>query len=187
VLEFHEASHTYALDGTNYPSVTQILQDTGFIDTRWYDEWSREKGKHGHRATALYDIGELDESSLDPILLPYLSAWKRFRYDAGFIPSEVEQPQINTVLGFAGTPDRVGTCRHIECWIIDLKLGKPEPWAAIQTSAYRLLIGSPYKRAALHLMGNGNYKLYPHNDRQDMAIFQSALACYQWKRNNLKQ
>lgn len=186
-LVFDEASHTYTLDGIRYPSVTEILQAEGFIDTRWYDDWSRERGKFGHKATALYDAGELDEDSLDPILAPYLDAWKDFKENTGFVPSAIEKPVVNTRYHFAGTPDRVGTLGDLTCIIIDLKLGKPEPWAAIQTGAYRLLIESPYKRAALHLMGDGRYKLYPHNDRQDMAIFQAALACHNWKRNNLRE
>lgn len=187
MVEFSEADHTYTVDGTQYPSVTQVLQAEGFIDTRWYDEWSREKGKYGHRATALYDQGDLDEASLDPVLVPYLDAWKRFREDTGFLPSAVEVPLVNVRLGFAGTPDRVGTMRDGECFILDLKLGHVEPWAALQTGAYRLLIESPYRRAAVQLKGNGKPHITIHNDRQDMQIFQAALSCHNWKKNNLRR
>ena len=183
---FSEKEHTYHLDGIAYPSVTTVLSAEGFIDARFYDDWSRERGQFGHKATALHDLNQLDEDALDPVLVPYLDAWKRFRSDTGFLPSSVEVPLVSTRYHFAGTPDRVGTFGDTSCIIIDLKLGKPEPWAAIQTAAYRLLIDSPYKRAALHLMGDGRYRLYPHTDRQDAAIFQAALACYHWKRNNLK-
>jgi hypothetical protein len=135
----------------------------------------------------LYDLGDLEESSLDPVLVPYLEAWKRFRHDTGFLPSAVEVPHVNARLGFAGTPDRTGTMRDGECFILDLKLGNVEPWAAIQTGGYRLLIESPYRRAAVQLAGNGKYRVTNHNDRQDMQIFQAALSCHNWKKNNLRR
>lgn len=185
-VEFDEAKHIYTVDGEDYPSVTQILKAEGFIDTSWFTEHGRDRGKLAHKCTYLDDTGELDESSVDPVLMPYLVAYRRFKRDSGFVVSMSETPLAAEAYRFAGTPDRTGSFNDATCAILDIKTGSVEPWAGLQLAAYTILLGSPYKRFALQLKSDGSYRLIPFTDRQDRQIFLSALAVYHWKNNNLK-
>jgi hypothetical protein len=155
--EFTEEGHWYALDGQVLPSVTTILKAEGFIDSRWFDEWSREKGSMVHLATHYDDMGELDEESLDPVIIPYVEAWRRFKKESGFDVSSSEVPMASKTYRFAGKPDTIGE-----------------------------FPGGRIKRAAVELHDDGTYRLITYEGRQDQNVFLAALACYQWKRNNLK-
>jgi hypothetical protein len=158
-VTFEPEGHVYtAPDGSHPPSITEILKDEGFIDTNFYNEWARDKGSMVHLACR-YDLaGELDEESLDDEIRPYLSAFRKFMSDSGFKVERSEVPGRNTTYGFAGTPDLVG------CF--------PKPTAA--------------RRFALELNKEGKYKLIPYQDQNDFAVFLAAVACWKWKRNNLK-
>jgi len=167
--------------------VTTVLAAERFIDATWFTEYARERGTFVHLATHLDDTGELDESSVDATVEPYLVAYRRFKKESGFIPSGSEVRLYSPVHRFAGTLDKVGTFKDITCAIIDLETGAHQPTKAIQTAGYEILKGSPYKRFALQLKNDGKYTLHAFTDRQDKQIFLAALACYQWQNNNLKR
>jgi len=158
-VEFIADGHIYTdapVDGVGrvYPSVTTILKAEGFINTAYYDDWSRDRGSMIHLATAYDDQGELDEETLDPVIIPYLEAWRRFRKESGFIPEQIEPPMMSTAYKYAGTPDRIGD------------------------------LPGRIKRAAVELHDDGTYRLYPYTDRQDAGLWLSILACHRWKINN---
>jgi hypothetical protein len=158
-VAFEKEGHVYTAEGKVYPSITQILSAEGFINTAFYDEWSRDKGSMVHLACH-YDItGELDEDSLDDEIKPYLSGFRKFMSESGFKVERSEVPAINKIYGYAGTPDLIG------CF--------PKPVAA--------------RRFALELNKEGKYKLIPHTDQTDFVVFQSAVAVHNWKNNNLKR
>jgi len=161
-VEFIADGHIYTdapVDGfgRSYPSVTTILKAEGFIDTRFYDDWSRDRGSMIHLATAYDDAGELDEENLDPVILPYLAAWRRFRKESGFIPEQIEPPMMSNTYRYAGTPDRIGE------------------------------LPGRIKRAAIELHNDGTYRLVPFTDRQDVNIWLATLAVHNWKKNNLRR
>ena len=182
-LVFDELTHKYFVNGCEYPSVTTVLIAEGFINAEWFTEWSRERGKFAHLCAHLDDTGELDEDTVDPALTPYLEAYRRFKRESGFIVSGSEVQMVNTGYRFAGTLDKIGTFKDATCAIIDLETGGHQPSKAIQTAAYEILKGSPYKRFGLQLKNDGRYKLHPFTDRQDRQIFLSALAIYHYKQN----
>lgn len=153
--EFSEEGHRYTLDGQDLPSVTTVLKAEGFIDNRFFDEYSRERGSMVHLATHYDDMGELDEETLDPVIVPYCEAWRRFKRESGFIIHQSEVPMASRTYRFAGKPDTIG-----------------------EFPAGRI------KRAAVELHDDGTYKLITYDDRQDAKIWLACLACYQWKRNN---
>lgn len=157
-VTFDEETHTYRYSGVIIPSVTQILQAEGFIDTRFYDEWSRDKGSFVHQAIK-YDLaGELDEENLDDEIRPYLFAFRKFMAESGLVIDKSEIPGANTTYGYCGTPDLIG------CF--------PAPTRA--------------RRFALELNKEGKYKLIQFTDQNDYNIWLAAVACYHWKKNNLK-
>ncbi|MFA5323951.1 MAG: hypothetical protein WC373_14865 [Smithella sp.] len=158
-VAFKKEGHVYTSNGKTYPSITQILSAEGFIDTTWFDEWSRDKGSMVHLACH-YDVtGELDEESLDPEIVPYLAAFRRFMNESGFKVDKSEVPAINKTYGYAGTPDLIG------CF--------PKPTAA--------------RRFALELTKEGKYHLIPYTNQQDFSIWLTAVAVFHWKNNNSKR
>lgn len=157
-LVFNEADHSYFLDGVRVPSVTGILKAEGFIDDRFFDEWSRDRGSMVHLATHYDDLGELDEDSLDPVIVPYVEAWRRFKRESGFIVEASETGLASRVHRYAGTLDTRG-----------------------------YFPAGTLKRAAVELHDDGTYKLYPFTDRQDVSVWLSALACHNWKINHSRR
>ena len=121
-IEFDEEKHIYRVAGVVLPSVTGILKSEGFIDSGWYDDYSRQRGEYVHKATALYDHGELDDDYDDPVIMPYLDAWKRFKEESKFHILEIENPVVNLEYSYCGTPDRIGSLNQRLC-VIDIKTG----------------------------------------------------------------
>lgn len=158
IVEFDGGRHIYRDElGFVLPSVTGILKSEGFIDTTFYTEHGRDRGSMVHLACHYDDIDDLDETTLDIQIEPYLKAYRRFKSETGFIVEKSECAMRSTIYGFAGTPDKVGTF----------------PNGNIQ-------------RAAVQLNNDGTYRLIPYKDRNDVKIFLSALAIYQWKKLNMK-
>jgi hypothetical protein len=185
-LIFDPEKHQYILDGEVLPSVTQVLTAEGFIDRTFFTDYGRERGTMVHKATALDDMGALDEDSIDPILVPYLEAWRAFKRDSRIEIVNIEEPLYHKTYLFAGTPDRIGELNG-KWAIIDIK-HVSLPWAALQLSAYGILDNlTTAKRLAVELNGNGKYSVREYTDRKDKDIFLAALACYQWKKINLKR
>lgn len=183
-LLFDAASHTYTLEGRQLPSVTTILQAEGFIDATWFTEYGRDRGTKVHRAVALYDAGELDESCLDPVLVPYLDAWRRFLSDAEVEIDASEVALASPIYGFAGTIDKLARIGGRGPAILDVKTSRtPARWWGLQLAGYHILQGEAHRRrCAVQLLDDGSYRLHEYNDRTDRAVFMAALTIHNWKR-----
>lgn len=156
-VEFTADGHIYTLDGLILPSVTGILKAEGFIDDRFFDDYSRDRGTYVHLATHMDDMGDLDDDTVDPVIVPYLKAWRRFKKESGFVVDQSEISLACKVYHYAGTIDRIGYF----------------PAGSIT-------------RAAVELHNDDTYKIYPFNDRADKQIWLSVVAIHYWKHNNLK-
>lgn len=107
-LEFDDEHHIYYGRGEMLPSVTQIPKRAGMagvFDT--LDPWYATRGQAVHKATELYDLGTLDEDSIDPAISPYFDAYKRFRADTDITIKDVEKRLWCPKYRFAGTIDRL--------------------------------------------------------------------------------
>jgi hypothetical protein len=166
-------------------SVTELLVKEGFIDTTWFDDYYATKGTYVHKACELLDRDELEEAELDPILIPYVAAWQKFKKESGFVITEMETRLTSEIYQFTGKPDRIGVLNNCPT-IVDIKSGVIQPWTALQLAGYGLLKGSPHKRVGVQLMNDGKYKMTEFSDYHDRQIFLAALFCHQWKNNNLK-
>jgi len=188
MLVFNEADHSYLLNGTRFPSVTKIIVDAGLYGdgSAYFTDYSRDRGSFVHLAIKYYLEGTLDDSTIDPVILPYLNAWKKFETNTGFVSEITEQPMASESFMFAGIPDHIGKLNGLMA-CIDVKTGVTVfPAEQIQLAAYEILYGKPLKRFSLHLNGEEKYKLIEHKDRQDRGIFLACLSLYQWKINHLK-
>ena len=70
-----------------------------------------------HEATQFDDEGDLDGSTLEPELLPYVEAWRKFRRECHLVIALIEQPIHSPKYRYAGTPDRFGWLNgRRRCW-----------------------------------------------------------------------
>lgn len=186
VFRFEKESHKYFFGDQELPSVTRVLIGAGLIDTQWYTEVGRARGSAIHIACQFDDEGDLDEETLDPAVAPYLEAWRAFRKDTGFEPTETEQPSFDAIRGYAGTPDRIGR-RGNKKSVVDIKSGGKHPAYQIQLAAYANLQLEPmsYERLQVRLQGDGKYfcDMFPKSEfMADLNIFLSGLNVLNFKR-----
>ena len=153
--EFREATHEYRINGQPVPSVTQTLKEAGLINSTWFTPEAALRGQHVHTACALWDKGELDTCALDPVLVPYLEAWQKFRKESGVTPAIIEEPFYSLEHGFAGTPDRAWLDgKH---WVIaDIKSGPLPDWLTLQLAGYSILVNA-FSGMGVELRDNGSY------------------------------
>ncbi len=187
MLTFNEEQHEYRWNGVVVPSVTQILAP--MVDYSVVPEArmkaAQELGSMVHKATELFDLGVLDEDDLDPILKPYLDAWKKFRSDVGFVPDTVEKQIYHPTLRYCGTSDRTGTIRGRKAVLDIKKMMALGPVIGLQLAAYQemhnLEGAGIVARYALSLRADGTYRLQEYTDSVDLPAFMSLLTIRNWK------
>lgn len=200
-LVFNATSHTYLYKGKAVPSVSQILLDEGFVDTTFFTDGGRDRGKMVHKAIEIQCKGAhcMDSKALEP----YLEAWKNFRRDCEWVPELIEVPMGCQY--YAGTPDQIGMFRDSRT-VLDIKTGSISAATGLQLAAYEKLyweyvieqkvkdgqqayilrtIKKPaMKRFAIQLTDTGRYILTEFKERNDRLIWDSAVAIWHFKRNN---
>lgn len=187
-LHFDAETHTYTLDGRRLPSVTEVLAPLIDYSRVPQDvlEAARVFGSHVHKACDLFNRDELDFDSLDPALVPYVSAWKQFLEDTGAVVIASETPVFHDQLGYAGTPDVVLAWGN-RIVIPDLKsTAVVPPTVGPQTAAYakayqRMHGGREPERRCIQLNADGTYRVHAKREASDWSYFLSALNCYRFK------
>lgn len=190
MLVFDPIAHTYTADGARLPSVTQVIASAlgnAFANVPDHVlEHKRRIGEATHLACHLDDLGDLDEASVHPEVLPRLEAWRAFRDETGFEVLLSEQP-LSHPLGYAGMPDRYGLLAGARA-NVDLKTGLPGLRAGLQTAAYAALIDHelgaddvPMRRFALHALPNGRYRMTEYTRPGDWRDFLACLAVHNLK------
>lgn len=190
-FQFIEETHTYLRDGQVVPSVTQILERAGLV---CYDHIPRaildhkaEVGTAAHAAAHYLDEGDLELSTVDDEVMPYLDAWMKFRSETKFTARAIEQRGIAAVDGmeYGYTFDRDGlldgrpTLLEIKCTAgVEISWG---PQTAAYEMALRAADGRVRQRVAVHLRPNGNYSLMKLGETKDYQVFKWALALEVWK------
>jgi hypothetical protein len=191
-LAFYESTHEYRLDGVIKPGATQVLEDVGLSDYSRIpvDQLAaaQERGDRVHEITRLWDISDLDETSLNDFGRRYLDSWVKFR--AHYLPTVskfdlVESPLASLLYQYAGRPDRVvrGLC------VLDIKSGADCPSARYQLAAYEQLWKEELEpkdrleRWVVYLSPDGEEgRLVRCKDKTDWSIFMSAKNVYHAKR-----
>ena len=181
VLTYNDTDHIYCIDDVIFPSVTQTLETAGIIQPYTGDPWYGERGTAVHAATWLDDQGILDEETLDPQIVGFVEAWRKYRRESGFAPIGGETPMCHPLHRYAGTPDRWDA--HL---LADIKTGKEAAWHILQRAAYRELLkraGVKIKRdCCVYLSADGRYTTSKTpSTTNDLSVFLSALTCNQWK------
>lgn len=184
LLKYQEEDHKYFWKGEQVPSVTQILEDAGQIDTTWFTQFSRDRGTAAHLAIKLYLAGELDEASVDKHTKPYFSAFKKFMQATKIRVYRFEQMVYSKRYGYAGTFDLYGLMQG-KRWVIDFKTGKAFDWVALQLAGYKQAAKEsglkPNKRASVELRKDGTFRFNEHQGFGDLARF---LVCLEKARTS---
>ena len=164
--------------------VSEVLAIAGLTDPSFFTDRGSERGTAAHATCALDDIGDLDETSVDPIVAPYLAAWRKFRSEMKPEILAVEEPVESVAMGFCtGGIDRRVMLDGRET-ILDIKTGSPLPEHAIQLAAYCLLFPRIMARGCVYLRDDGSYQIRMFHDRKDFAVFKAALTVAAWKKEN---
>lgn len=190
-LEFEPDSHVYTFGGEIVPSVTGIisgLYDFSFVDRATLSA-AADFGTAVHRACELRDLQNLDMDSLAPPLVPYLAAWERFLAETNATILEVEKRYHHSMMGYAGTLDRVLEINR-RIVLVDIKtVSRLTPAVGVQLAAYQHLLTSntlhrSVDRAAVQLKGDGTYSFRQFTDPTDWPVFVSLLTLNTWKRKH---
>jgi hypothetical protein len=194
-LTFAPATHTYTLDGTIVPSVTQILRASGLVDFSSVPptilEAARRRGTAVHQAIHYYNENDLDVHAFCasyPDYAGYLEAWLAFVAERKFVAHFNEYRVASHRHELAGTIDCLGVLEH-QGALIDFATGRPEDAAKdLQTAAYHALahetaehdpaLGdflSRYviRRYAVALKRDGRFTVEAYTDPADWRRFQT--------------
>lgn len=183
---FDAAAHKYTLGGRQIPGVTTVLAATKLIDTTFMNDDGRQRGTAVHYGVELYLRNQLDWSTVDERIKPYLDAAVQFFADVRFDPATIthlETKVVHRALGYAGTIDLVGTLFGEPC-LVDVKTGAAGA-VGPQTAAYDMAVRSerpgskPMRRMALLLKPTGKYQKMDLRRGDDYTDFLSALSIYQ--------
>ncbi|RST54133.1 hypothetical protein [Variovorax sp. DXTD-1] len=202
LLTFDAEAHRYYWDGKPVPGVTTILaplSDFAAVDP----DVMRRASKFGtavHYVCELVDTGEdLQHYDVDPALLPYVDAWRKFCAEWRVQWKLIEQRVYHPTLRYAGTLDRKGTLvapgepehrRHAA--VVDIKTSTNlYPSVGPQLAAYARaddpLNGASQRRYAVQLKGDGSYVCKEYRDADDFATFSALLALRTWcSRHSIK-
>lgn len=191
-LILREADHTYWLGKQRIPSVSEIIKPVCNFDGIPVDVLERKSdiGKALHKLAEWHDrdgLKSIDRKSIDPAVLPYFEAWRKFHRDMKPKWETIEHKQHSPAYGYAGTEDRFGTLLG-ETWEIDIKtVATVSPATGLQTAAYcglRFGMIGPVRRGAVQLKPDGTYRLVEFTDRNDWPVFLSLLNLWKWKVRN---
>ena len=138
--DFDAEAHAYFVRGVRIPSVTTIISEARYIDTRFFNEGARDLGRRVHAACEEIDWGENPELTSD--VAPYVAAYRRFLSEHRVQWQYIERPLYHPADFFAGTPDRVGLVDG-EPAVIDIKRGGLYSSYEVQLAAYASLFKDP--------------------------------------------
>ena len=194
-VQFDEATHTYTVNGTEYPSVTQIIRFLSYDQSKCADQQmaliARERGTEVHEAAALYDYSGDIAEDLSADAAPYLSAYVQFCRDYkpkwNYIEHVLGANRDGIPYGYCGTLDRAGFIDGKFC-ILDIKTSYKVniPSLSAQLAAYNNLLKFQHTELykedtdlyGLQLMRNGKYRLYKVDYEQGSKLLVSCLAIY---------
>jgi hypothetical protein len=174
-INFDPVLHEYRnADGIKKPSVTWILAQSGLCDFSFVEDEIRERamarGRSVHWMTRLEDEGALDYRRVPHKLRPFRKGYLGWKQASRFVPEIIEEPFISP-LGFAGTPDRVGTLPPTAIYplgsraVVDLKTGSVYDWTRFQLCLYAVGVtkhiwqAKMLRRIGLALRSDGTYQV----------------------------
>jgi hypothetical protein len=196
VIAFDETTHTYRVDGVRFPSVTEVLApqtDWSHVPA-WQLEAARCLGRDVHAAVNLLARGQLDESSLDPAVAPYVNGAAMFLRTSGATVLAAEQRVACKRMRVAGTLDLLiywGDFYYFVDWKVSDAVPKT---VGAQLAAYEYLYSETFPLAIKHSRTKRLCVRLKHNDysshrcneyNSDLNLFRACTATW-WHREERK-
>ena len=196
MLTFIEEPHSYKLRGIHIPGMSECLQASNIPDFSRVPhatmEYAQQRGKAVHKGTELLDKGQLDWSTVDPVITGYVLAWEKFCAEYGVCHIEIEQRVYSEILWCAGTPDRVSIVEKYngDLTLIDIKSGEYESSGALQTAGYEIMRNERNKatkiqrRMIVKVNKDGTYGVAPEDyfKRSDYEDVKAIIRTYHVKK-----
>lgn len=192
MIVFDEKKHLYSDESGPLIGVSTAIKQSGMYN---FDgiaskvvEYAGMRGSMVHAATELFDNGILDWGSLDPVILPYVEAYREFIEQNNVQILGMETVVCDKVLRYAGRLDRTCIMSNYQKYVLDIKTAYTMPfYTGLQLAAYRNCFdmhGRTYGRLGLQLKKDGSYKLHEYKDPEDFTVFAACLKVYQYKIKN---
>lgn len=190
MIIFDDVSHTANDDGINVPRVSHILQEAGMTNFAGVPAAvlaaSCDFGTNVHSGCSLFDAGTLDADSLDPALVPYVTAYAKFKNDYHVNIIHDELGVFSKKWWYCGKLDKYAEVNG-KCGIVDLKSGSSiYPATEIQTALYEIAAKEQHKlkvnfRLCIQLKGDGTYVPKEYKNKIDLQVAIAATQTYHWK------
>jgi hypothetical protein len=180
-LIFAPADHRYYVGAVEIPSLSRVLEYGGIAKSldkipRYILERKRQIGTAVHLAIKLHLEDDLDWSTLDPQVTPYVFAALSYlqREDRKIL--EVETPVGGLRLGYACTPDLI-----VEGGIVEWKTTYAiYPEVEVQLAGQARAVGGKQARRVVQLKKDGTFAVKDYGTDAD-GLFKAALAVAQWR------
>jgi len=146
-IEFDEATHTYFADGERVPSVTQILDSVGLVESDYFTEEHRRRGILVHMFIAMTNTGKVPNVKVEGYGAAAIDEAREYHKQyVKFLASmkgalkieAVEQKVFDPMFRYAGRLDFSGLLAQLPT-IFDVKTnraGYTPTWAKWQLAAY---------------------------------------------------
>jgi hypothetical protein len=159
-LFFNESDHTYKIDASPVPSVTQVISE--ILGCGWQAEpWYLQRGKVIHRCAEL--IFKDKEFQFDPRVAGEVAAIRKFKKEVNPEVKALEMRVYSTLHRYAGTLDLVGLLSN-KLFLLDWKHSIDKIRVPLQLGGY----AQAYKESngidinigyGVHLKENGLYQM----------------------------
>ena len=187
---FNEERHEYNVAGVIWPSPTQLLKEFNLVDTRFFTDHHRQRGKAVHAATHYYDDGDLDEKTIHPWVKARLDQWKKYRTDIPFGILAAEKVLFSDIHRFGVTPDRIvnGSNGRVEIREIKTSASLDKRACRLQTAGQSLAVmealGLDYfpHRIVIQLLET-KYVTHEFTDYADFEDFKALVNVHWLKRS----
>lgn len=189
LIEFNDETHICKVDGIFVPTVTQVIQDNFESNLSFVDPWVLERatrfGRFFHKAAHLIDLEMLDESSIDPGLVSWLDAYKKFKLENVDRFLAMEELCYNKDLRVSGTPDRIAVMKDGSIAVLEYKTssGVSKTWR-LQTAGYQHISDLNATRRIIIKFTKDGFKIIEHKDETDKDAFIWACFLTKWRLNN---
>lgn len=176
---------------SDLPRVTTILNDVGLgpdlskIPPALL-EAGRARGSAVHAAREALVYGYENEELLNPVVAPYLDAYKKFVAESGYVTIRAEFEVVSRRWRYRGHPDDLGWLQS-KRMIVDIKTGTDEG-VAYQLVAYRVAWNEEHPDepvealAAVQLRADGTYRFNEVSAVEAEPVWFAAVTVFYAKR-----
>lgn len=139
-IRFDEAAHKYYVGDREIPGVSFLMEHMGVKPGLFrLDPFYAIRGRYIHKACHLDMQGKLDDSTIDPQIMGYVDAWRKFRALTQAKMHSMETLVYSEDWQYCGTYDFLGWINDgATLTLLDIKSGAAARWQLAQLAAYAL-------------------------------------------------